>query len=824
MSLLGELVVKIVGDTQQFVSDVNKAGRQMSKFDKDMAKIANNMVKTGKLLTLAVTLPILGIGIAAIKSAADLELQQAAFETMLGSAEKARDLLDDLTELAAKTPFQLPDLAEGTKTLLAFGIELDDVLPTLSMLGDISLGDSARMKQLALVFGQITSAGRLMGQDLLQLINVGFNPLQKISEMTGESMADLKDRMSAGAISAEEVTAAFKAATSEGGLFFGGMERASLTLAGTISTLKDNVGILARSFADLLLPAIKGIVTWTTGLVQRWNEMDDSTRRMILQYAGIAAAIGPLLIIGGKAILLFQAMKKAMLTLNIVMAANPVIAITAAIALLVAGIALALPAIVNMRRRHKEYQDQLYNTAQAVATLTEEEQRGVLARISQELIEAGMEKNRLERQRAMAQALIDNATDLQKAHGATTQWQKGIDILDESLAENEEKIAASRKAIEELHAILTANVIPAIVDTTDGVEDLGDALDDDTDGLTAAVERNAEAWLNWEEDTTGAYVRVYQVLADLREGRKNADAEALEEQYQAYAAQIQARLDLTTATVAYEQQLTEEQYQAYAEQIQARIDLMTATAEYEKQLAEDVANATSLIINDVSIKFEEAIEDTRSNFEKFADWYKDNYVDTIIDATQRMVDAIVSIGTARYDAEIAAIEATTSRYEEGTDEPIAFEEEKDAKIRAIKRDQARREKALGIFNAVIDTAQAVIGMLANPGGIPGIVLSVLAGITGAAQIAAIATQPLPALAEGGIVTGPTPAMVGEGGQPEIIFPLDQLQDFMASRGDFSGGGGNISVAIDLDGGQILKYVGKASRDGRLLINQRAVVA
>lgn len=206
-------------------------------------------------------------------------------------------------------------------------------------------------------------------------------------------------------------------------------------------------------------------------------------------------------------------------------------------------------------------------------------------------------------------------------------------------------------------------------------------------------------------------------------------------------------------------------------------------------------------------------EDTKSTLEKFLDWYKDNYIDSIIDSTQRMVDAIVGISSARADAEIADIERSTMS-----------EETKAAKIRAIQRDQAERDKKLGIFSAIIDTAQAIIGFLAEPGGIPGIVLSVLAGITGAAQIAAISAQPLPALAAGGIVTGPTQALIGEAG-PEIIFPLDQLGNFINSRGDFQDvGGGNSHVVVNLDGRPILDYVGRASRDGRILIDQRSVVA
>ena len=139
MANLGQMIVKIIGDTQDFENSLTKSQRTMVKFGQDMQRI-------GKSMTMFVTLPILGIAAAAVKSAADLEMQQAAFQTMLGSAERARDMLDDLQTMAAKTPFQMTDLADGTKTLLAFGTAADDVLPILKQLGDISLGDSQRLK------------------------------------------------------------------------------------------------------------------------------------------------------------------------------------------------------------------------------------------------------------------------------------------------------------------------------------------------------------------------------------------------------------------------------------------------------------------------------------------------------------------------------------------------------------------------------------------------------------------------------------------------------------------------------------------------------
>lgn len=171
------------------------------------------------------------------------QMQQnlASFKTMLGgSDEAAKKMIDTLMNMAATTPFETTDLTQAATTLMGFGIEANKVEKTLKMLGDASQGNTEKFKSLTLAFAQIQAGGKLTGGDLLQLVNAGFNPLQTISKQTGESMAVLKEKMSEGAISADMVTKAFEAATSQGGLFYGSMEAQSKTFEGQMSTLRDN--------------------------------------------------------------------------------------------------------------------------------------------------------------------------------------------------------------------------------------------------------------------------------------------------------------------------------------------------------------------------------------------------------------------------------------------------------------------------------------------------------------------------------------------------------------------------------------------------------
>ena len=192
-----------------------------------------------------------------IEAAMTMEGLTAQFTVMTGSAEKAKGVISEIADFAAKTPFDKLGLSNAAKTLMAFGMEADKVVPTLKMLGDVAGSDQNKLNSLALVFGQIQSAGRLTGGDLLQLINQGFNPLNTLAKISGKSMSELKDAMSEGRISADMVTLAFQAATSEGGLFFGNLEAQSQTLQGRISTLKDNFVTALQNMADAFLPLMK---------------------------------------------------------------------------------------------------------------------------------------------------------------------------------------------------------------------------------------------------------------------------------------------------------------------------------------------------------------------------------------------------------------------------------------------------------------------------------------------------------------------------------------------------------------------------------------
>ena len=156
------------------------------------------------------------------------------------------------------------------------------------MLGDATGGKAQNLLQMSLAFGQMASTGRLMGQDLLQMINAGFNPLKEISRTTGEDVIELKKKMEKGGISLEMVKNAFRTATSAGGSFNQGMEKASKTLSGLFSTMLDDVDAAKRAFGKEIIEGLnlKGIVQLVSLAAQKFGEwfkgLDKGTKGALL--------------------------------------------------------------------------------------------------------------------------------------------------------------------------------------------------------------------------------------------------------------------------------------------------------------------------------------------------------------------------------------------------------------------------------------------------------------------------------------------------------------------------------------------------------------
>lgn len=203
---------------------------------------------------------------ASISASNEAEMSKVSYSTLLGSKQKGAAMFADLNKFGNDTVFDNQDVYKNANTLLAFGMAGQKILPTMKMLGDVSMGNADHMNSLTLAFAQTQSAGRLMGQDLLQYVNAGFNPLNEISKMTGISMGELKDKMEKGAISADMVTAAFQHATSAGGMFYNSLANAADTTTGKMGILQGNISTTMIAIGDAFKPIVNATLDFVNNM------------------------------------------------------------------------------------------------------------------------------------------------------------------------------------------------------------------------------------------------------------------------------------------------------------------------------------------------------------------------------------------------------------------------------------------------------------------------------------------------------------------------------------------------------------------------------
>lgn len=438
-----------MADVLDFEVRMKMAEEDIRKMNAQLRDIANNAEDTGERMDDAftkvgktigavfATSQLVAFGKQVVNVRKEIEAYEISFRTLLGSQDKADALFGSLREFAVKTPMQLGDLAKGAQTLLGFGIEAEKIMPTLKQIGDISMGNADKFNSLTLAFAQMSSSGKLMGQDLLQMINAGFNPLSIISQKTGKSIGELKKEMEKGAISVEMVADAFKTATSEGGMFYGMLEKQGEGLAGAIAQLQgaweEALNTLGERSQGLIVNGIKGV----TKLVENFDTL-------ISVILGVASAFGvykTVLISVNivETIAKFNELRKTLQTveaaqklLNATTMKNPYILLVSAIV----GVSAALLSYAsNLNRANKEQKD--FNDALGDNT------KGTLAkleRMSQEWEKMGNDF------KAKEQYIIDNKSAFEELGKAVGSVAEAEDMLIKNKDKFKEAIIEKAKA------------------------------------------------------------------------------------------------------------------------------------------------------------------------------------------------------------------------------------------------------------------------------------------------------------------------------------------------------------------------------------------
>jgi tape measure domain-containing protein len=251
---------------------------------KDVEKLNQSLKTVGKVAKwagVAIAGAMAGASAWAVKLAADFEQTEIAFETMLGSGEKAKALIADLRKFSTtESPFNFLETTKHAKKLLAYGVSADEMIGTIRMLGNIAAGvGKDKLPFLTLAFGQIKAKGVLAGQELRQLTETGVPIIEALSKQTGFSTAQITDQTKDLGITFKQVEEALKGMTTEGGRFAGLMKKQTETFSGQLSIVRDLAEEIGTAFGKDLLKSLKPIVV----SLREWLEVNKELIKLNLK-------------------------------------------------------------------------------------------------------------------------------------------------------------------------------------------------------------------------------------------------------------------------------------------------------------------------------------------------------------------------------------------------------------------------------------------------------------------------------------------------------------------------------------------------------------
>lgn len=440
-------------ELDEFKKQMQEASNQFKKVGDQATKEGNKIDGALKKVGMAVgayfaTAQLQAFAQKVIQVRSEVEKLQVSFKTLAG-AEAGGKLFEEIRQFAAATPLLVKDLASAAQTMLGFGISAEKIMPNLRAIGDISMGDAQKLQSLSLAFSQMTATGKLMGQDLLQMINAGFNPLEEISRKTGQSIGVLKEKMSEGAISAEMVRDAFMSATSEGGKFNGMLEAQSKAIAGQMSNLEgamdDAMNALGENFQPIIVEAIGGL----TELVKNFDTVGKVILTCVEAVGAYKAAELVSIAITKRHTIAVIAQTVAQTALNAVMALNPYVAATMAVVALAAAIytwtdrtTAQERAEERLRQRNKDLEEALDDRRKASEAL--------LSVVTDETRTDNERSEALQKLKEREGAVFEKYDTFIELTNKRTEAQKKLNeaIRDEANAQKERGYEADKKALD----------------------------------------------------------------------------------------------------------------------------------------------------------------------------------------------------------------------------------------------------------------------------------------------------------------------------------------------------------------------------------------
>ena len=509
-------------DQKQATSELAKDIEQKvgNAWDKAGTKLQQSLWGGLKALVgLGVTKALSTAAWRAYTLAGNLQQADVAFTTMLGGAEAAKKMLQDLSDFAANTPFELTGVRQTAKQLLAYGIEAHKIIPTLKALGDVSAGLSVPIEQVAYAYGQVKSAGRLVGNDLKQFINAGVPIIQELAKNMGVAESKIKDMVSAGKIWFADVEKAFQTMSSEWGKFANLMEKQSDTMMGAWSNLQDSIDSLGEAIWSLFTGEVGGLFKWMASIVEavkEWAIANPELTKAIVIFVGVVwGAIGVVTALAGATAIMGAALGSAAL---------PVLGIAAALG----AVAVAAFGVTTERQRQELYakhlgksysdlQKEIDTNKEVMAKLTMEYQGGTItAEEYQQKLEELEEKNK----------------ELTAAQGITTmsleEARAKIEEINNSKLSNQQKLQAlqeiadkafwAAKSVEQLK-----NELAFLQPTIDKLKKSKEKSRSGFGAQLALDFRDTFSWIPWIKSTNqiqAEYEVLNQQLQNRNEGQE----------------------------------------------------------------------------------------------------------------------------------------------------------------------------------------------------------------------------------------------------------------------------------------------------------------
>lgn len=281
----------ITGDNSNLIRKLQETEQGVKNVSKAVEREGGNIEEIFERLTKAAA--AFGVGLSAkefiaqsVQIRGEFQKLEVAFTTMLGSTEKADALMQQMVRTAATTPFDLQGVANGAKSLLAYGVAAEDVNKTLIRLGDIAAGLSIPLGDLVYLYGTTMAQGRLYTADLNQFTGRGIPMIGELAKQFGVAESEVKSLVEAGKVGFPEVQKVIESLTNEGSKFGGLMEAQSKTIAGQISNIEDSISQMFNNIGK----ANEGIINSALGVVSDLVENYEQVGKVLLELVGTYGA------------------------------------------------------------------------------------------------------------------------------------------------------------------------------------------------------------------------------------------------------------------------------------------------------------------------------------------------------------------------------------------------------------------------------------------------------------------------------------------------------------------------------------------------------